>query len=93
MAYILDSTEIETRLGELPGWSIDGQMLQSVRTFKNFIEAINFVNKLVDPAETARHHPDIGISYKTVTISLTTHDAGGLTEKDFELAKTISRIV
>ena len=93
MAHKLSSSEIEARLGELSGWSITEQTLQSVRTFKNFIEAIDFVNKLVAPAEAAKHHPDIGISYKTVTISLTTHDTGGLTEKDFELAHIISRIV
>lgn len=53
---------------------------------------MEFVNKLVDPAESAGHHPDIEISYNKVRITLTTHDAGGLTQKDFELAKEISQI-
>jgi 4a-hydroxytetrahydrobiopterin dehydratase len=53
---------------------------------------MDFVNKLVEPAEAAGHHPDIAISYNKVTISLTTHDAGGLTEKDFAMAKQISSL-
>jgi 4a-hydroxytetrahydrobiopterin dehydratase len=51
------------------------------------------VNKLVEPAETAGHHPDLEISYNKVTISLTSHDAGGLTEKDFALARQISTLL
>ena len=58
--------------------------------FKDFVEAIAFVDKLVEPAEAAGHHPDLSISYNEVTVSLTSHDAGGLTSKDFELAQTIS---
>ncbi len=61
-------------------------------TFKNFLDAIEFVNKLVAPAEAAGHHPDITISYNRVTISLTTHDAGGLTQKDLTLAKTLAQL-
>jgi len=54
--------------------------------------AIAFVNKLVAPSEAAGHHPDIEISYNKVTVNLTTHDAGGLTEKDFALAQEISAL-
>lgn len=53
---------------------------------------MDFVNKLVEPAEAAGHHPDLSISYNKVTVSLTSHDAGGLTESDFEMAKTISAL-
>jgi 4a-hydroxytetrahydrobiopterin dehydratase len=60
--------------------------------FKDFVAAMDFVNKLVEPAEAAGHHPDLAISYNKVTISLTTHDAGGLTEKDFAMAKQISSL-
>ena len=55
-------------------------------------EAIAFVDRLVEPAEAAGHHPDLAISYNQVTVSLTSHDAGGLTQKDFALAQTISNI-
>jgi 4a-hydroxytetrahydrobiopterin dehydratase len=71
---------------------VEGQQLKLVKTFKDFIAAIDFVNQLVEPAEAAGHHPDLEISYNKVTICLTTHDAGGLTEKDFEMAKVISNL-
>jgi 4a-hydroxytetrahydrobiopterin dehydratase len=76
----------------LPGWTTDGTKLSRTYQFKNFVEAIGFVNRLVEPAETANHHPDIAISYNKVTISLTTHDAGGLTQQDFKLAQIISQL-
>lgn len=90
MATPLSEQDVQSRLSQLPNWSQDGQTITTVRTFKDFIAAIDFVNKLVEPAEAAGHHPDITISYNKVTISLTTHDAGGLTEKDFAMAKSIT---
>jgi 4a-hydroxytetrahydrobiopterin dehydratase len=93
MAQLLSESEIQQRSQQLPDeWSVEGKELRGVRKLKDFVEAIAFVNKLVDPAERAGHHPDIAISYNTVTITLTTHDVGGLTENDFEMAKTISDI-
>ncbi len=86
----LDAATIQEKVKTLPGWTTDGQALHTTRKFKDFIEAIAFVNRLVEPAEAAGHHPDIAISYNTVTITLTTHDAGGLTELDFQMAQTIS---
>jgi 4a-hydroxytetrahydrobiopterin dehydratase len=71
---------------------VEGQQLPSTSSFKDFIGAIAWVNKLVAPSEAAGHHPDIEISYNKVTVSLTTHDAGGLTEKDFALAQEISAL-
>ncbi len=90
MTSLLSESEIQERVGQLSGWTLKDQQLQSVMTFKDFVAAIGFVNQLVEPAEAAGHHPDIEISYNKVTINLTTHDAGGLTEKDFSLAQTIS---
>jgi 4a-hydroxytetrahydrobiopterin dehydratase len=90
MATLLSDQDVQTKLGQLPEWSQDGKAITTVRTFKDFIAAIDFVNKLVEPAEAAGHHPDIAISYNKVTIHLTSHDAGGLTDKDFAMAKTIS---
>ncbi|NET05306.1 MAG: 4a-hydroxytetrahydrobiopterin dehydratase [Symploca sp. SIO2B6] len=89
---LLNSTEINQQLQNLPGWTTNGKQLSRTFQFKNFVEAIDFVNLLVEPAQTARHHPDISISYNRVTISLTTHDAGGLTQQDFALAKKISQL-
>ncbi len=92
MAQLLSEIEITERAATISGWTVEGNSLKCTRKFKDFIAAIEFVNKLVEPAETAGHHPDIYISYNTVNISLTTHDAGGLTEKDFKLAEVISQI-
>jgi 4a-hydroxytetrahydrobiopterin dehydratase len=92
MAQLLKDAEIQNRVSELSGWTLQGKEIQTTRTFKDFVEAINFVNRLVEPAEAAGHHPDICVSYNKVTISLTSHDAGGLTDSDFQMAKTISQI-
>ncbi|WP_373526128.1 4a-hydroxytetrahydrobiopterin dehydratase [Nostoc sp.] len=92
MAQLLTEAEIQERAKVLSGWTVEDSKLQISRTFKNFIQAIEFVNKLVEPAESAGHHPDIEISYNKVKIALTTHDAGGLTQKDFDLAERISQI-
>ncbi len=92
MADSLNAQEIQTRLSHLPEWSLNDNSIQKQYKFKNFVEAIAFVNKLVEPAESAGHHPDISISYNKVTIRLTTHDAGGITDADFELAKALEQL-
>jgi 4a-hydroxytetrahydrobiopterin dehydratase len=92
MATLLTNQEIQAQLANLPEWMLVDDTIQAKYTFKNFVEAISFVNRLVEPAETAGHHPDIAISYNQVTISLSTHDAGGLTAKDFAMADTINRL-
>ena len=89
---ILNETDVRRKLVDYPGWITSGQFLSQTYQFKDFVEAIKFVNYLVEPAEFTGHHPDIAISYNKVTIHLTTHDAGGITQKDFDLAKEISRI-
>ncbi len=89
----LTETEISQRLQALPKWTRDGKIIKYTHEFKNFVQAVSFVNCLISPSETTGHHPDILISYNRVTISLTTHDAGGLTPQDFELAETISKLV
>ncbi len=90
MAQLLSDTEIKTQLNDLSDWTQDGKLIKCTRKFKGFPEAVEFVNQLVEPAESAGHHPDLEISYNTVVIKMTSHDAGGLTEKDFNLARTIS---
>ena len=88
----LPQSEIEEQIQSIPQWQQEGQTITRTFEFKNFVEAIAFVDRLVEPAEAAAHHPDLAISYNKVTVSLTSHDAGGLTEKDFALAQTISQI-
>ena len=89
---ILNETEVRQKLIDYPGWITSGQFLSQTYKFRDFIQAIKFINLLVEPAEASGHHPDIAISYNKVTIHLTTHDAGGITQKDFDLAKEITRI-
>ncbi|MGD1902466.1 MAG: 4a-hydroxytetrahydrobiopterin dehydratase [Geitlerinemataceae cyanobacterium] len=86
----LNAAEIEMQLAVVPEWSRVGERIERQFVFKDFIAAIDFVNRLVEPAERAGHHPDLSISYNKVTVALTTHDAGGLTANDFALAKVLS---
>lgn len=92
MATLLSDADIQSKVGALEGWTLDGKKIKTTRQFKDFVEAINFVNRLVEPAEAAGHHPDLHVSYNKVTIELTSHDAGGLTESDFQMAKVISSL-
>lgn len=92
MALLLSDVEIQERANQLEGWTVEGKELRITRKFKDFLNAIAFVNQIVEPAEAAGHHPDLAISYNKVTVSLTTHDAGGLTSKDFDLAQVISKL-
>ncbi|MEM7796664.1 MAG: 4a-hydroxytetrahydrobiopterin dehydratase [Cyanobacteria bacterium P01_C01_bin.118] len=92
MSNVLSPSAIQSQLTSLPDWTLEGNSIQTILTFRDFIEAISFINKVVAPSEAAGHHPDITISYNRVTIRLTTHDAGGLTQKDFNLAKTLSQL-
>ncbi len=88
----LNQTEIDQKIQTLPQWQQQDQTITRTFKFKNFVQAIDFVDKLVKPAEAAQHHPDLEISYNKVTVSLTSHDAGGLTQKDFDMAQTISKL-
>lgn len=91
----LSTQVLDKHLRKLSGWSIttkEASTLTKQYTFKNFIEAMDFVNKVAKLAEEAKHHPDILISYNKVTLQLTTHEAGGLTEKDATLANAIEEI-
>ncbi|MGB3200999.1 MAG: 4a-hydroxytetrahydrobiopterin dehydratase [Nodosilinea sp.] len=92
MATLLSDRDIQAKLSHLPDWSLDGKTITCTRTFDDFVAAIDFVNQLVEPAEAAGHHPDLSISYNRVVISLSSHDAGGLTEKDFAMAQTIAAL-
>lgn len=91
-SMVLSETEIQTKVADLPGWVVEGQELKRSFKFKNFIEAVDFVNQLVEPAEALAHHPDLEVGYGRVSVSLSTHDAGGLTDLDFALAEKISQL-
>lgn len=78
------------KLGQ--GWGLDGQVLRKTFTFPDFASALAFVNAVGALAEEAQHHPDLTLSYGKVGVELTTHDAGGLSEKDFALAERIEGV-
>jgi len=83
----LSPKEIKSALGSTPGWSRKGRNIVRTFQFKDFPAAIKFVDKIARLAEKSWHHPDIDIRWNKVTLTLTTHDQGGLTEKDFNLAQ------
>lgn len=89
---LLSDEEIEARLGAVEGWSRDGDAI--VREFErgDFVGSVRFVDALVGPAEELGHHPDIEISWATVTVRISTHSEGGLTAADFELAARIDAL-
>ncbi len=89
---LLSEQEIAARLREVPRWAREGQAIARTWTFDDFSPALAFINRVGELAEAADHHPDIYNSWATVRLSLTTHDAGGLTARDFDLAKRIDRL-
>ena len=89
---LLSDEEIEARLGTVEGWSRDGDAI--VREFDrgDFVGSVRFVDAIVGPAEELGHHPDLEISWATVTVRISTHSEGGLTAADFELAGRIDAL-
>jgi 4a-hydroxytetrahydrobiopterin dehydratase len=83
----LNAAEIKSALGKIPGWKKKAAVISRTFQFKDFAAAVKFVDAVAQLAEEEWHHPDIDIRWNKVTLALTTHDAGGLTEKDFALAK------
>ena len=89
----LSEGQIEDALKTLPDWSEVGGVIQRTYAFKNFIASMDFVNAVARAAESAQHHPDILIRWNKVTLSLSTHDANGITKKDFDLARQCDGLV
>ena len=88
----LGDSEIEARLAEHPGWERSGPAIRKSFKRGDFVGSVNFVQSLVEPAEAMNHHPDLEISWDTVTVSLSTHSLGGVTAADFELAAKIDAL-
>ena len=91
MARLSDG-EIEERLSGLSGWERDGDAIKREFELADFKGSVDFVNRLTPEAEEMNHHPDLEISWNKVTVELSTHSEGGLTENDFELARRISAL-
>jgi len=87
----LDKEAIQAALPGLPNWELtNGELVQTL-AFSDFVQAMKFVNHVADLAEKAGHHPDIDIRYNRVRLALTTHDAGGITQNDINLAQQINK--
>jgi 4a-hydroxytetrahydrobiopterin dehydratase len=91
MALLSDS-EIDARLAGLPGWSRSGAAIEKRFERGDFVGSVEFVSRLVEPAEGMNHHPDLAVSWDTVTVTIATHSEGGLTAADFELAAKIDAL-
>ncbi|HVV00631.1 MAG TPA: 4a-hydroxytetrahydrobiopterin dehydratase [Verrucomicrobiae bacterium] len=84
--------QMKTAMRFLPEWTKKGSVISRTYQFRDFATAMEFVKAVARVAERAQHHPDIDIRYNKVTLALTTHDEGGLTEKDFEMAGKFDRL-
>ena len=89
----LSEADITSRLPEVPGWELTDGKLQRTFTFDNFVQAFGFMTSVALLAESMDHHPDWSNVYHRVTIGLNTHDVGGISQLDFDLAKKINGIV
>jgi 4a-hydroxytetrahydrobiopterin dehydratase len=87
----LTRAEAEARMSAVPGWTLEGNAIRKQFVFRDFPEAVAFVQRLVPGAEAADHHPDVLINYKRVTLTYSTHSEGGLTDKDFAGAAMAER--
>jgi 4a-hydroxytetrahydrobiopterin dehydratase len=90
---ILTPNEIQERLTSLPTWKHDNGEIVREAAFPDFVSAMDFVNAVADKAELAGHHPDIDIRYNKVRLALVSHDAGGLTPRDFDLAASLEALL
>lgn len=93
MADLLDDKQLEAALKKCPEWEVEKKSITRTIEFEDFMEGIDFVNDLAEIAEEAQHHPEIRINYTKVRLILTTHDLGGITEADIELAQRVDNLV
>ena len=89
---VLSELEINENLTELDDWSLDGDAIRKEWEFNNFSEAMDFINMMAVIAEKHDHHPHLFNVYNRVTLRFNTHDAGGITEKDINIAKELDKI-
>jgi 4a-hydroxytetrahydrobiopterin dehydratase len=89
---LLGDDEIDQRLDGMEGWRREGTAIVREFRFDDFVGSVGFVNRVLEPAEQMNHHPDLAISWNSVTVSVSTHSQGGLTAADFELASKIDAV-
>lgn len=89
---VLTEEQIRAQLSSLPGWELHGNEIRKQYSFGGFMDAMRFVNRVAEAAERADHHPDILVQYNRVTLTLSTHSEGGVTQKDLDLARQIESL-
>lgn len=88
-APLLSPDEVSSHLEDLRGWTLDNERISKLLTFKDFAEAVGFLDRITPVADEQNHHPDVSIHWNELTLTLWTHASGGLTERDFRLASAI----
>jgi len=89
---LLSDADVSARLKGLKGWKLEGKEIRKLVELKDFVHSMGFVNSVALLAEKINHHPDIDIRWNKITLVLSTHSAGGLTDNDFALAKMIDEL-
>lgn len=92
MSTVLSDAEVRQALQQLPGWKRNDNAIERVLQFDGFVKAMEFVNRVAEAAEAVNHHPDILISYNKVTLTLVSHDSGGVTQRDIKMAGRINEL-
>jgi 4a-hydroxytetrahydrobiopterin dehydratase len=92
VSTVLSPSEVDLVLQNLPGWTRHENSIQRVLQFPDFVAAMRFVNAVAAAAEATNHHPDILINYNKVTLTLVSHDSGGVTRRDIQMAGKINEI-
>lgn len=92
MSTVLSDAEIQQALTALAGWKRNGVAIERVFQFGSFVQAMEFVNQIAEAAEAVNHHPDILINYNKVTLTLVSHDSGGVTQRDLKMANRINEL-
>jgi 4a-hydroxytetrahydrobiopterin dehydratase len=89
----LDAGQVRELIGQIKGWDATGDRLKKAFAFKDFVTAMEFLNRVAEVAESEQHHPDFSVHYNKVDFTIWTHDVGGLSENDFILAAKIDALV
>jgi 4a-hydroxytetrahydrobiopterin dehydratase len=93
MSELLSKDELKRLLKRIPEWELEGKKITRTVEFDDFSDAVDFINDLAEIVEDAGHHPEIDIRQNKVILALTTHEAGGLTEQDIDVAERIDNLV
>ena len=92
MSTVLSDSEVQQAVQQLPGWKKNRNSIERLFQFGSFVQAMEFANQIAEAAEAVNHHPDILISFNKVTLTLMSHDSGGVTQRDLKMAARINEL-